>query len=545
VASQGAPASAQATTGSQIVSYINAQRAAAKLPSAVKLSDRWSNACAAHNHYEALHGSLTHDESAGSPGYTNDGAFAAQNGVIYAGRTWTAASDPFESAPIHLAQVLSPRLDSVGAAESEGYGCATTLISRKRGAPRKKLIYTYPADHATGWRTSEIASEGPYTPGQRKGIGAGAVTGPYLLALFDGPSLNVFSAVKVSSASLTGPAGKVAIVVADNLTSGLAGYLPPAAFLIPRTPLLPSTRYVAKVRASVARTGVKFSREWSFTTGNLSAVGSRVFGQVVGRPPETRSRDGGTSMPTTKAPQRDALVVKYLTEAYGKERQLETALQAQIALAKRPQLQKGLREHLKVTKAQATGLKRRISALGGKATVGPDVPGPGLATDAAGAVTTLANKAMAAAKGPAQALRGTSEADNELRNIRDCYWNEAEEIAHYQVIEAVATELGDRETASLARKYRREEEKMQAFLERQIGPLIKAVVREEVPAEQRSNGSSRTRRNGSRRKPAATAAASTAKPKTAGSTTTRSKTTSRPKTTAKRSTTRRKTATKS
>ena len=204
-------------------------------------------------------------------------------------------------------------------------------------------------------------------------------------------------------------------------------------------------------------------------------------------------------MPKSETPTRDALIVKYLGEAYGKERQLETVLTAQIALAQRPQLKKGLRDHLKVTKAQAAGLKKRIRELGGKATDGPDLPGPAVVTDAAAAATSVANKALAAAKGPVQALRGTSPSDNELRNIRDCYWNEAEEIAHYNVIEQVATSLGDTQTAQLARRYRKEEERMQSFLERQVGPLVKAVIKDEVPTKER-NGASKPR---ARRKPAA------------------------------------------
>ena len=195
-------------------------------------------------------------------------------------------------------------------------------------------------------------------------------------------------------------------------------------------------------------------------------------------------------MAKSETPARDAVLVKYLNEAYGKEKQLETNLQAQIGLAKRPQLKKGLQDHLKVTKNQSKGLSKRIRELGGKADAGPDLPGPDAVTKGA---ATIANKALAAAKGPVQAMRGTSEADNELRNVRDCYWNEAEEIAHYNVIEAVAKELGDNETAKLARQYRKEEERMQALLERQIPQLIKAVVREEVPAaERRSNGGRRT-----------------------------------------------------
>jgi ferritin-like metal-binding protein YciE len=173
----------------------------------------------------------------------------------------------------------------------------------------------------------------------------------------------------------------------------------------------------------------------------------------------------------SETPARDAVLVKYLNEAYGKEQQLETALKAQIALAQRPQLKKGLQEHLKVTKAQSRGLKKRIKELGGEATAGMDLPGPHLVSDVATAGASVVNKAMATAKGPVQALRGTSPADNQLRQIRDCLWNEAEEIAHYHVIEATAEALDDKETAKLARTYRGEEEKMQRLLERQIAPL--------------------------------------------------------------------------
>jgi ferritin-like metal-binding protein YciE len=197
-------------------------------------------------------------------------------------------------------------------------------------------------------------------------------------------------------------------------------------------------------------------------------------------------------MAQSETPARDAVLVKYLNEAYGKEKQLETALTAQIALAKRPQLKKGLQDHLKVTKAQSKGLAKRMKDLGGKADAGPDLPGPDVAGDAVGLVGNVANRALAAAKGPVQALRGTSEADNELRNVRDCLWNEAEEIAHYNVIEAAADALKDRETAKLARTYRRQEESMQKLLERQIAPLMKAVVKEEVPSAERGSSSRRS-----------------------------------------------------
>lgn len=181
---------------------------------------------------------------------------------------------------------------------------------------------------------------------------------------------------------------------------------------------------------------------------------------------------------------REAKLIQYLNEAYGKEKQLETALQAQIARAQKPLLKKRLREHLTETKAQSRRIERRVKALGGKAETVP-VPGPGAAAEAAGKVAGAANKAIAAAKGPVQVLRGTSPADNELRNVRDCYWNEAEEIAHYDVLEAAAEALGDDETAKLAREHRREEERMQRFLAGQIPVLTRAVIKAEVPAAER------------------------------------------------------------
>jgi ferritin-like metal-binding protein YciE len=49
---------------------------------------------------------------------------------------------------------------------------------------------------------------------------------------------------------------------------------------------------------------------------------------------------------------RDAKLIQYLNEAYGKEKELETALQAHIRMTKRPPYKKRLQDHLKETKAQ-------------------------------------------------------------------------------------------------------------------------------------------------------------------------------------------------
>ena len=190
---------------------------------------------------------------------------------------------------------------------------------------------------------------------------------------------------------------------------------------------------------------------------------------------------------------RDTKLIQYLNEAYGKEKELETALQAHIAMTTRKPYKRRLQDHLKETKGHARGVERRIKQLGGKAEV---VPAPGPVAGAAGAVTSAASKAVSAAKGPLHVLRGTGEQEKMLKNAKTEYSEEHEEIATYTAIETLADGVGDRETAKLARGIRREEERMARFLERQIPTLTKAVAQEEIPArERRSNGARRRRRS--------------------------------------------------
>ena len=182
---------------------------------------------------------------------------------------------------------------------------------------------------------------------------------------------------------------------------------------------------------------------------------------------------------------RDLKLIQYLNEAYGKEKELETALQAHIKMAtNRATYKKRLQDHLKETKAQARGLERRIKQLGGKAEAA-NLPGPDVVAAAATKATGAATKAVAAAKGPVHALRGTGEAEKLLKNAKTELWNEHEEIGNYLAIETLADALGDVDTRKLAREFRRQEERMAAFLSKLIPQLTKAVVTEEVPAAER------------------------------------------------------------
>lgn len=209
--------------------------------------------------------------------------------------------------------------------------------------------------------------------------------------------------------------------------------------------------------------------------------------------------------PTT----REAKLIQYLNEAYGKEKELEAALKAHISMTSRDAYKKRLREHLKETSAQAKALERRIKQLGGKAEA-VSLPGPEVASEAAAKVTAAAKKGVALAQGPLHAIRGTGEAEKLLKNAKTELFNEFEEIANYLAIEELANGLYDRDTAKLAREFRRQEERMAGFLQKLIPQLAKQVVRDEVPARERKPAAAATA--------ARTASASTAaKPKAAAS----------------------------
>jgi ferritin-like metal-binding protein YciE len=184
--------------------------------------------------------------------------------------------------------------------------------------------------------------------------------------------------------------------------------------------------------------------------------------------------------------ERDTKLIQYLNEAYGKEKELETALQAHIEMTTRMPYKKRLRQHLTETRSHARALEQRIKKLGGTATP-------------VAQIQSAAAKALAAAKGPLHIVRGTGEDEKQLKNAKTEYSEEAEEIATYTAIEVVAESVGDRETAKLARSIRRDEERMAKYLERLIPQLSKAVVRAEVPSSQRNGGRSRRRASSRRR----------------------------------------------
>src|SRR6201996_8330802 len=167
--------------------------------------------------------------------------------------------------------------------------------------------------------------------------------------------------------------------------------------------------------------------------------------------------------------ERDAKLIQYLNEAYGKERELEVALQTDIAMTTKPPYKKRLQQHLKETKAHAKALDRRIKKLGGGGQT----------------AQSLIGKATALAKGPLHIIRGDGQQEKMLKNAKTQYVAEQEEISTYLALEVFATKVGDAETAKLAREIRKEEERMAKFLDGQIRQLAAATAIDEIPANQR------------------------------------------------------------
>ena len=193
--------------------------------------------------------------------------------------------------------------------------------------------------------------------------------------------------------------------------------------------------------------------------------------------------------------ERDTRLVQWLNEAYSKEAQLEGDLNAHIRLTEKKAYKQRLKDHLKETKDHKRRVASRIKKLGGTPATGPDVP------VVPSVVGEVAGKAVSAVKGQVGVARAaiTEQPETEMRNAQEELREEHVEIALYTRIEAFAAEVGDKETAQLAKSIRRDEERMAKFLDAELVRQVKAVVRADVPRDQRATRSRTTRRRSTSR----------------------------------------------
>jgi ferritin-like metal-binding protein YciE len=171
-------------------------------------------------------------------------------------------------------------------------------------------------------------------------------------------------------------------------------------------------------------------------------------------------------------------VVQWLNEAHAKEAELEADLTAHISLTQKASYKRRLQDHLKQTKEHKRAVARRIKQIGGEPT----------ASSLPGVVGEAAGKAVAAVKGQLGVARAmvTEQAETDLRQAQEELREEHVEIALYLRIETLAEQIGDRDSAQLAKRIRHEEERMAKFLTAELPRLVKDVVRAEIPRDQRA-----------------------------------------------------------
>lgn len=164
-------------------------------------------------------------------------------------------------------------------------------------------------------------------------------------------------------------------------------------------------------------------------------------------------------------------IAQYLHEAHAMELALVRTLQAHSAMTPAGPYKSALDRHLRETRGHADAIARRLRQLGRS---------PGVAEAAYGFAQRLAGQLLALGMAPLQLVRGGSPEEKLLKNAKDECASEAQEIATYEALEALARQVDDEQTAALAADLRQDEERMLATLREQLPALTAAVTEAEV-----------------------------------------------------------------
>ena len=272
---------AMAGTAEQDLASLNAKREANGIPAGIALNPDWSAKCGQHVVYMRKTQTVEHAENPSSPWYTEGGNWAAGHAVLAAGIAWTANAFLWETAPLHLAQLLAPQLSEMGIADDDEFVCATTWPGYLRTLPPTTTVVTYPG-LGTSIYSSEASAEWPTTPAQA--LGLANPTGPHLYVYQWGPpTLSGVTAagapIAIESATLTGPSGPVRVHWVDPTNPIVGPYLTAASgIIIPDHPLATNAVYTASVAFT---NGVRYA--WSFDTAISDKVATLKNIRIVPR----------------------------------------------------------------------------------------------------------------------------------------------------------------------------------------------------------------------------------------------------------------------
>ena len=133
-------------------------------------------------------------------------------------------------------------------------------------------------------------------------------------------------------------------------------------------------------------------------------------------------------------------LVKQIDEAYAMEQNVLRMLDGMIQTTDDQAIRDELREHKLQTERHAERMKQRLQA---------HAASPSMVKGIGGAAGALMKSVV-----------DMTRSEKAARNARDAYATEHLEVAAYQLLERVATQAGDEETAEAARENRKDEEAM-------------------------------------------------------------------------------------
>ena len=152
-------------------------------------------------------------------------------------------------------------------------------------------------------------------------------------------------------------------------------------------------------------------------------------------------------------------LVKHIDEAYAMEQNVLRMLDGMIKTTDDSEIKEELRHHKLETERHAERMKERLEAHSAT---------PSMVKEAGGIAAALMKTVFDLTRG-----------EKAGRNARDGYATEHLEIASYQLLERVAQQAGDEETAEAARQNRKDEEAMAKKLDAHWDKFAELSLKEE------------------------------------------------------------------